>query len=128
MFTDLNEFLKAKGMQTDRRVYTYIRVRFSVGGYGYTYIAEDKVREGDIAVVNSKDGKRMTVVTEVTEGLKSEAPYDFAKLQTAAEIVPYGSERHMRLMGEMFANGNAYPDRDEDAPDEDDFPDEDYAE
>lgn len=116
MFTDLNEFLKANAKANgaeDRRVYTYGKMNFSIGSFGYTYLINGKAEVGDIAIVNSKEGKRLTLISKITYGLKSEAPYDFDKLVEPAEIVKYGTERHRKLLTEMFAHGNDYRDPDE---------------
>lgn len=105
MYTDLNEFLKAN-KKGDKQIYTFVRAKFSLNGYGYCYLTDSDANAGDLALVKVENGFKITVVTEVVYATQSEAPYDFAKISKVEKIVPYGTPAHKKLLTLLFNDGN----------------------
>ncbi len=132
MFTDLKDFLQAKSRE-DRKVYTYVKALFRTGSYGYTYLCDGDVQEGDMAVVTVSNEKKAVFVSAVSYGTSSEAPYPFEKLRFVDEVARYGTPRHLELLCD-FAGATPVPEEElypkiiDDDDDEDEYDDDDKDE
>ena len=92
------------------KIYVYAAVLFPSNMNGaYTYIADEEIHAGDIAVVNTQEGEKYTLVAYIVKGTAKEAPYPFEKLKHIKRRIEKGSEEYDKIYKPTFE-----PPKDED--------------
>ena len=99
------------------KTYVYACVLFASNMNGtYTYIADEEIHAGDIAVVETAEGEKYTLVAYLVKGTAEEAPYPFEKLKHITARVPKGSPDYAALYDKYlkrrprFSDDLFYPD------------------
>ena len=88
----------------DKTIYTYAGVIFNISAkYPYTYLADSEIHAGDIAVVNTSEGEKFTLVICVSHGRKEDAPYSFEKLKKIERVIKKSDGEYAAIYEREFA-------------------------
>ncbi len=101
------------------KTYVYACVLFASNMNGtYTYIADEEIHAGDIAVVETAEGEKYTLVAYLVKGTAEEAPYPFEKLKHIKRRIEKGGDEFERIYEAVFEPQNSEDMWDDPLPDD----------
>ena len=87
-----------RDLPTDDKMYTFANVIFKENDQAtYCYIADDEIHAGDLAAVQTQEGKKYTLVAYLTHATAKDAPYPFEKLKHIVGRVAKGTPEYDEL-------------------------------
>lgn len=94
----------AEGKMDDATIYTYAGVIFSPSAKTpYTYLADGEVHANDIAVVETSEGEKYTLVVFLSRGSAKDAPYPFEKLKRIKKIIKKSDADYKSIYDREFS-------------------------